>query len=68
MEAEKSREVLETLIQQLLESNYEISRRLRSLEDNSESRSALTACSRNKVEIGDEDVVYLVAVFAAAGA
>lgn len=47
LEAEKSRHALQSLVLQLLESNTEIARRLRSLEDMTESQSTLTSCFRN---------------------
>lgn len=47
LEAEKSRETLENLVEELLRNNQDISRRLRSIEDSLESRSIMTSCFRN---------------------
>jgi hypothetical protein len=47
LEAEKSGEMLQNLIQRLLESNQDISRRLQNLEDAAESWSITTRCFRN---------------------
>jgi hypothetical protein len=46
-EAEQSREALQSLVEHLLRSNYEISMRLRSIEENLETRSVITCCFRN---------------------
>jgi len=47
MEAEQSRETLQSLVEQLLKSNHDISLRLQSIEENLETRSVLTYCFRN---------------------
>jgi len=47
IEAEQSRETLQGLVEQLLSSNHEISRRLQTLEENIETGSVLTYCYRN---------------------
>ncbi|KAH6682774.1 hypothetical protein B0J14DRAFT_574349 [Halenospora varia] len=47
LRAERSREILQDTVQQLLESNQEISRRLRNLEGTYDSESVLTTCFRN---------------------
>ena len=54
-EAEQSQQSLLILIQQLIESNVEISRRLKTLETTFETESILTACFRNgnSVETGE---------------
>ncbi|KAL2069465.1 hypothetical protein VTL71DRAFT_14144 [Oculimacula yallundae] len=52
IEAEKSQVTLRDLVAQVLESNMDISRRLRSLEDASDSRSVLTDCFRNRNLVG----------------
>jgi hypothetical protein len=57
LEAERCRVTLQNLVEQLLESNQDISRRLRSLEEMSETQSVLTRCFRNgkNDEIANED-------------
>jgi hypothetical protein len=47
MEAEQSRETLQSLVEQLLKSNHDISLRLQNIEENLETRSVLTYCYRN---------------------
>jgi hypothetical protein len=47
LEAERSQGILRGLMQQLLESNLDLSRRLRNLEDTYDSESNLTTCFRN---------------------
>ncbi|PMD40475.1 hypothetical protein L207DRAFT_565925 [Hyaloscypha variabilis F] len=47
MEAEQSRETLQSLVEQLLKSNHDISLRFQSIEENLETRSVLTYCYRN---------------------
>jgi hypothetical protein len=55
LEAEQSRELLQDLVQQLLESNHDISRRLQNLENTYDSESILTTCFRNgnNVEVAE---------------
>jgi hypothetical protein len=57
LEAERCRVTLQDLVEQLLESNQDISRRLGSLEEISETQSVLTRCFRNGKmdEITNED-------------
>jgi hypothetical protein len=57
LEAEQSRDQLRNLVEQLLESNQDISRRLRSLEELSESQSIQTKCFRNNSndEMAEDD-------------
>src|SRR5437773_305675 len=62
LEAEKCREKLRNLVDQLLQSNHDMSRRLRMLEDTSESQSSLTRCFRNgrspdEVDGGDANTI-----------
>jgi len=47
LEAAQSRDALQSLVEELMRSNHDISQRLRSIEDNFESRSILTTCFRN---------------------
>jgi hypothetical protein len=47
LEAERSRQTLQNLVEKLLMSNQDLSLRLRSIEDKFESRSIMTACFRN---------------------
>jgi len=47
LEAAQSLETLQSLVEELLRSNHDVSRRLRRIEDNIESRSVLTTCFRN---------------------
>jgi len=49
--AERSRDALRELVQKLLESNHDISRRLQSMEDTRESESILTTCFRNGSDV-----------------
>jgi hypothetical protein len=56
LEAEQSRETLQDLVEQLLESNHEISRRLRSIEDSCDSQSTLTRpLTNDSTEISETD-------------
>jgi hypothetical protein len=56
-EAEQSQQSLLILVQQLVESNVEISRRLKTLETTFETESILTTCFRNgnSVETGESE-------------
>ncbi|KAH8791195.1 hypothetical protein BGZ57DRAFT_631001 [Hyaloscypha finlandica] len=47
LEAEQSRETLQSLVEQLLRSNHDISLRLQSIEENFETGSVITYCFRN---------------------
>ncbi|KAL2062167.1 hypothetical protein VTL71DRAFT_6433 [Oculimacula yallundae] len=47
LEAARSRDALRSLVQQVLENNTDLARRLKNLEDMVESRSILTNCFRN---------------------
>jgi hypothetical protein len=47
LEAERSQQTLQNLVEKLLMSNQDLSLRLRSIEDKFESRSIMTACFRN---------------------
>jgi hypothetical protein len=47
IEAEQSRQRLQSLVEQLLRSNYDISLRLQSIEETLATRSILTSCFRN---------------------
>lgn len=48
MEAEQSRETLQNMVEQLLESSHELSRRLRSIENSCESQTTLTRYLSNE--------------------
>lgn len=54
IEAESSREQLHDLVQKLLQSNHDISKRLHQLEVTIDSESILTTCFRNNRGIEDE--------------
>ena len=59
LEAKNCQETLHNLFQQILESNLDISRRLRSLEEMNESQSVLTRCfsngKNNEIANSDDD-------------
>jgi hypothetical protein len=54
LEAEKSQKTLQSMVEQLLESHEDLSRRLRSIEDICESKSILTKCFRNGTSQDDD--------------
>jgi hypothetical protein len=54
LEAEKSQKTLQSMVEQLLESHEDLSRRLRSIEEICESKSILTKCFRNGTSQGDD--------------
>jgi hypothetical protein len=64
LEAEKTRGTLQNLVEQLLESNQDISSRLRNLEDTCESQSTVTRCFRNgsNTELAEKDGGQAVAI------
>ncbi|KAL5326426.1 hypothetical protein ACEPPN_004111 [Leptodophora sp. 'Broadleaf-Isolate-01'] len=55
LEAEQSQNMLQDLVQQILESNHDISRRLRNIEDAYDSESIQTACFRNGIAYEPDD-------------
>jgi hypothetical protein len=52
LEAKQSQDTLQNLVEQLLESNQDLSKRLRNLEESCEAQSILTRCFRNSSSTG----------------